>query len=142
MVTNIARVKSVNESKFTSILIDEDGQEILDVRLKPVLTDSKSFIQIPKVGTHVLAVRIEDDDDWMVISADEVSKFYWTTENAKVEISDKVLIEANSQNLLTLLQRLFTVLETGYQTNTGVTIKLIQDVEFASIKNDFKSLLK
>lgn len=141
-VSNIATVKSVDEEKGTCVLIDEDEQEYLDVRLKPVLSGNKSFMQIPKIGTYVLAVRIEDDEDWMVIACDEVEKFLWITATCILEISDKFLIEANNQNLLTLMQRLFTVVERGYQTNTGVTIKLILDTEMASIKNDFKQLLK
>ena len=141
-VSNIAIVKSVDEEKGSCVLIDEDEQEYLDVRLKPILSGNKSFLQIPKTGTYVLAVRIEDDEDWMVIACDEASKFLWITGTCNLEISDKFLIEANDQNLLSLLQRLFIVLERGYQTNTGVTIKLILDTEMISIKNDFKQLLK
>lgn len=141
-VSNIARVKSVNESEATCVLIDEDDQEFLDVRLKPVLSDNKSFLQIPKIGTFVLAVRVEDDDDWMVISCDEVDKFLWMVGDTKVELTDKILLEANSQNLLNLMERLFTVVERGYKTNSGATIQLILNTEFSSIKNDFKKLLK
>lgn len=141
-VSNIARVKSVDENNATCTLIDEDDQEFLEVRLKPVISDNKSFIQIPKVGTYVLAVRIEDDDDWMIIACDEVDKFLWVVGDTKLELTDKILLEANNQNLLSLMERLFTVIERGYQTNTGVTIQLILQSEFSTIKNDFKQLLK
>ena len=46
-VSNIAKVKSVNENLATCVLEDEDGQEIPEVRLRPVLTGKKSFLQIP-----------------------------------------------------------------------------------------------
>ena len=141
-VSNIAVVKSVNEDEGTCILIDEDGQKYVDVRLRPVLTGKQSFLQIPKIGTQVLAVRIEDDDSWMIIAHDETEKFLWITPTAKVEISDKLLFEANNQNLLSLMERLFSVVEKGYTTNNGPTIKLILEPEFNSIKNDFKQLLK
>ena len=141
-VSNIAVVKSVNENDATCILIDEDEQEYLDVRLRPVLNGNKSFIQIPKVGTFVLAIRIEDDEDWMVIACDQVDKFHWVTGNSNLEVSDKIHIEANGQNMIDLLQRLFTVIEKGYTTNNGPTIKLILDSEFNSIKTGFKKLLK
>ena len=62
-VSNIAKVKSVDETKATCVLIDEDGQEFFNVRLRPVLTGNKSFILVPKVGSYVLAVRVEDDED-------------------------------------------------------------------------------
>lgn len=141
-VSNIAIVKSVDEDKATCVLIDEDGQEYVDVRLRPVLTGNQSFLQIPKTGTQVLAVRIEDDDAWMIVAHDETDKFLWITPTAKVEVSDKILLEANNQNLLSLMERLFTVIAKGYQTNNGPTIQLILLPEFESIKNDFKKLLK
>jgi len=140
--SNIARVKSVDEANGLCTLIDEDDQEYLEVRLKPILSDNTSFLQLPKIGTYVLAVRVEDDDDWMVIACDEVDKFLWNVGDTKLELTDKILVQANDQNLLNLMQRLFTVLERGYQTNSGVTIKLVLDQEFTSIKNDFKQLLK
>lgn len=141
-VSNIARVKSVDEAEGTCILIDEDDQEFLDVRLKPVLTENQSFLQIPKIGTFVLAVRVEDDDDWMVIACDEVEKFLWIVGNTKLELTDKICMEAGNQNLLNLLERLFTVLDRGYKTNTGVTIQLVLQTQFEMIKQDFKKLLK
>lgn len=141
-VSNIAVVKSVDEKNATCILIDEDEQEYLDVRLRPVLTENQSFIQIPKIGSYVLTIRIEDDNDWMVIACDEVEKFIWVTPTAKIELSDKLLFEANNQNLLSLMERIFTVMIKGYQTNNGPTIKLILEAELNSIKNDFKQLLK
>lgn len=141
-VSNIAIVKSVDEAKATCVLIDEDEQEYLDVRLRPVLNGKQSFLQVPTVGTYVLAIRIEDDDDWMIIAQDETEKFLWVTPTAKIEISEKILIEANNKNLLSLMERLFTVLEKGYTTNNGPTINLIMLPEFQSIKNDFKQLLK
>lgn len=141
-VSNIAKVKSVDESKATCTLEDEDGQEILEVRLRPVLSGKKSFLQIPKVGSFVLAIRIEDDSDWMVISCDEVEKFVWNTPQAEVEISDKIHIEAGGENLLDLMEKLFQIIERGYQTNTGTTIRLIMQSDFERLKNDFQTLLK
>lgn len=141
-VSNIAKVKSVNENEGTCILIDEDEQEFLNVRLKPVLSDNKSFLQIPKVGTFVLAIRVEDDNDWMVIASDEVDKFLWIVGDTKLELTDKICVEANNQNLLNLLEQLFAVLDSGYHTNAGVTIKLVLQPEFELLKQDFKKLLK
>lgn len=141
-VSNIAKVKSVDESKATCTLEDEDGQEILEVRLRPVLSGKKSFLQIPKVGSFVLAIRIEDDSDWMIISCDEVEKFVWNTLQAEVEISDKIHIEAGGENLLDLMEKLFQIIERGYQTNTGTTIRLIMQNDFERLKNDFQTLLK
>ncbi|WP_267402799.1 MULTISPECIES: hypothetical protein [unclassified Chryseobacterium] len=142
-VSNIARVKSVDENKAICILIDEDDQEYFDVRLRPVLTGNKSFIQIPKVGSYVLAIRVEDDEDWMVIACDEVEKFYWKVGNTNLELSDKVHLEANGKNFAELVDKLFdAILQMKFTTNYGPTINLINSVDFSNLKNEFKSLLK
>lgn len=142
-VSNIAQVKSVDEVKAICILIDEDGQEYMDVRLRPVLTGNKSFIQIPKVGSYVLAVRVEDDDDWMVIACDEVEKFYWTTGNTSLELTDRIHMEANGKNFAKLVDKLFDAIQKmAFTTNYGPTINLINLADFENLRNEFKSLLK
>ena len=142
-VSNIAKVKSVDENGAVCVLEDEDGQEIPEVRLRPVLTGKKSFLQLPKIGSLVLAVRIEDDDDWMIIACDEVDKFLWVTDTTKVELTDKVHISANNKNMAELIDKLFeAILKMRFTTNAGPTIRLINRPEFESLKNEFKELLK
>lgn len=141
-VSNIAKVKTVNEEKATCILIDEDGQEYPEVRLRPVLNGKKSFLQIPKVGTYVLAIRVEDDEDWMVIACDEVDKVIYYVGETIFQIDDKFLFEANGKNLLKVIKSLLNIIEKGYQTNTGTTIKLIEFLAFQQVKKDFEKLLK
>lgn len=142
-VSNIAKVKSVDENGAVCVLEDEDGQEIPEVRLRPVLTGKKSFLQIPKIGSLVLAVRIEDDDDWMIIACDEVDKFLWVTDTTKIELTDKVHISANNKNMAELIDKLFeAILKMRFTTNAGPTIRLINRPEFESLKNEFKELLK
>lgn len=142
-VSNIAKVKSVDENGAVCVLEDEDGQEIPEVRLRPVLTGKKSFLQLPKIGSLVLAVRIEDDDDWMIIACDEVDKFLWVTDTTKIELTDKVHISANNKNMAELIDKLFeAILKMRFTTNAGPTIRLINRPEFESLKNEFKELLK
>tara|TARA_R110000868_G_scaffold52171_6_gene165044 strand:+ start:28896 stop:29387 length:492 start_codon:yes stop_codon:yes gene_type:complete len=142
-VSNIAKVKSVDENKATCLLIDEDGQEIFDVRLRPVLTGKKSFILVPKVGSYVLAVRVEDDDDWMVIACDEIEKVGYYVGDTIVELTDKVQISAGGENLATLIDGLFEAIgKMVFTTNTGPTIKLVNKPEFEDLRTKFKTLLK
>lgn len=142
-VSNIAKVKSVDENGAVCVLEDEDGQEIPEVRLRPVLTGKKSFLQIPKIGSLVLAVRIEDDEDWMIIACDEVDKFLWVTDTTKIELTDKVHISANNKNMAELIDKLFeAILKMRFTTNAGPTIRLINRPVFESLKNEFKELLK
>lgn len=75
--TILAKVVSVDESELTIVLADAlTGVEVHDVRLRPVI-DGKQFITIiPKVGTWCLAVRIEDESEWMIVSVGEADKFF------------------------------------------------------------------
>ncbi|WP_306353712.1 hypothetical protein [Flavobacterium sp. '19STA2R22 D10 B1'] len=142
-VSNIAVVQSVDETKGVCVLEDEDGQEIFDVRLRPVLTGNKSFLQVPKTGSYVLAIRIEDDEDWMVIACDEIEKVVWYTETSVFELSDKVHIESGGESMADLMDQLFSAISNmAFTTNTGVTIKLINAPEFEALKMKFNTLLK
>ena len=142
-VSNIAKVKSVDEEKAICVLVDEDGQEFFNVRLRPVLSGKKSFILVPKVGTYVLAVRVEDDDDWMVIAADEVTKVAYYVGQTQIELTDKVHIEAGGENFADLVDQLFEAIgKMVFTTNVGPTIKLVNKPEFEAIRTKFKTLLK
>ena len=142
-VSNIAKVKSVDETKATCTLVDDDGQEYFDIRLRPVLTANKSFILVPKVGTYVLAIRVEDDDDWMIIAADEITKIGYYVGQTVVEFTDKIHFQANNQSLATLMDSLFIAIENMvFVTPAGNTTALVNIADFISLKNQFKQLLK
>jgi hypothetical protein len=142
-VTNIAKVKSVDENKATCILVDEDDQEIYDVRLRPVLSGNKSFILVPKVGTYVLAVRVEDDEDWMIIAADEVTKVGYYVGKTIFELEDKVNIEAGGESLGGLIDDLFAAIgNMVFVTPAGNTTLLVNTAEFLTLKTRFKKVLK
>ncbi|WP_163401406.1 hypothetical protein [Flavobacterium fluviatile] len=151
-VSNIAKVKSVDESTAMCVLEDEDGQEILDVRLRPVLSDKKSFILVPKVGSYVLAVRVEDDDDWMIIAADEVTKVGYYIGNTIIEIDAAgFLFQKESETLKKIMVDFlaaikamsFQVNTTGSATaQTGTTNVLINEGQFTAIETRINQFLK
>jgi hypothetical protein len=143
-VSNIAKVKSVNQQKAICVLEDEDGQEIFDVRLRPVLNGKKSFLQIPKVGTYVLAIRIEDDEDWMVIACDEVDKVIWYVGRATFQMDDTgfLLKKENETLKLLMIDFIDAIKSMSFSTNVGPTISLINISQFISIENRFKNFLK
>lgn len=141
-VSNIAKVKSVDEEAATCVLIDEDGQEIFEVRLRPVLNGNKSFILVPKVGTYVLAVRVEDDDDWMVVGYDEITKVGLYLNTVEIEFKDKIHMKANGENLATLVNDLFVAINNMvFTTPNGSTTGLVNATEFEGIKERFTKLL-
>lgn len=73
--TLLAQVKSVNEAELLCDLYDDDsGLDFFDVRLRPIIDATKSLTLIPKVDAWVLAVRLEDSDDWAIIWASEFDK--------------------------------------------------------------------
>jgi hypothetical protein len=151
-VSNIAKVKSVDETKATCTLIDEDEQEYLNVRLRPVLTGNKSFILVPKVGSQVLAVRVEDDDDWMIIAADEIKKVGYYIGSTVVEIdATGFLFQKENETLKKILADLlaaikamsFVVNTTGTAVaQTGATNTLNNTAQFTAIETRINQFLK
>jgi hypothetical protein len=151
-VSNIAKVKSVDQDKAICVLEDEDGQEIPAVRLRPVLNGKKSFLQIPKVGTYVLAIRIEDDEDWMVIACDEVDKVIWYVGSTTFQMDDTgFLLKKENETLKKLMVDLIgacknlslSVTTTGTATNqAGTTTAVLNLAEFVAIETRFNQFLK
>ena len=148
-VSNIAKVKSVDETKATCVLVDENGMEIFDVRLRPVLTGNKSFILVPKVGSYVLAVRVEDDDDWMVIASDEIEKIGYYIGTAIFEIdATGFLLKKENETLKKIMVDLVGAVKamsftlTTPDTINGATTALVNTAQFTAIETRINQFLK
>lgn len=148
-VSNIAKVKSVDEAKAICVLVDEDGQEFFNVRLRPVLSDKKSFILVPKVGSYVLAVRVEDDEDWMVIAADEIEKIGYYIGNTIIEIDTTgFLFQKDNETLKKLMVDLIGAIKamsfalTTPDTINGNTTLLNNTAQFTAIETRINQFLK
>jgi hypothetical protein len=105
-VTMLAQVKSVNEDEMTCDLYDDESElDFYDVRLRPVI-DGKEFLTIiPKVDSWVLAVRLEDSDDWQAIAFGEVDKWRLKIGEAVIEQdATGLLIQRQSDTLKQVLQ--------------------------------------
>lgn len=74
MQTMLAVVESVDEANYTCVLVDED-ELTYTCRLRPVLDGLQSTTIFPLVGTWVLAIRIEEDEEWMLIAAGEGARY-------------------------------------------------------------------
>lgn len=148
-VSNIAQVKSVDLEKQSCVLIDEDGLELFDVRLRPVLNENKSILIVPKLKSFVLAVRVEDDDDWMVIGYDEIESFHYQTEKSVFAYDDAgFLLQKENETLKKLMTDLIAAIKnisftvTTPDTINGTTTQLVNLNDFESVETRFKAFLK
>lgn len=91
-VSNIAKVKSVNVDQCTCVLIDDDGQEFFDVRLRPVTGKNKGYLPVPRRGSFVLAVRVEDSEDWAVVASEEIERMELIVGDMNVRITEDEII--------------------------------------------------
>jgi hypothetical protein len=139
----IALVQSVNEQECTCILEDEDGQEFFDVRLTPIVSNKKSFFQLPKLQSYALAIRLENTDEWCLIWASEVDEFVLKSKSAELNLGDKITLKNEKFSLADLMQELFTAIDKlEFATTQGVSMGAPNKLEFAALKNKFKQLLK
>jgi hypothetical protein len=100
----LAQVVSINEDERTCVILDDDI-EIFDVRLSPVVNEKESVTIFPKEGSWVLAIRIEDDTDWMVVAADEIDKIRFKVGDVVFEqTSNGVLIKNGNDTLKDILK--------------------------------------
>jgi hypothetical protein len=126
-VSNIAQVKSVNGQECTCTLVDDDGQEFFEVRLHPVTGKNNGFLQIPEVGTFVLAVRMEDSEDWMVVACDKIARI-------------QVLI--GQESLSGIISDLFAaILKMTFTNTAGTTGTTLNAAEFQALKRRIDKII-
>lgn len=81
-VSLLGTVKSVNETEQTCVIYDDDLEiDFEEVRLRPVLDGTVSLKMVPKVNAWALAIRIEDEGEFMLIAAGEYDKVILNCEN-------------------------------------------------------------
>lgn len=123
VATMIGTVSEVDATERTCTLTHEDVA-YYGVRLQPVTGGSAGLLVTPKEGAMALAVRIEENDGWMIVHTDEVETIEVKAGDTTVTINadgivindgtvgmaktDKVVewmskVYADLQNLTTLL---------------------------------------
>jgi len=102
----LAQVVSVDEGELTCTLYDEDSEaEFYDVRLRPVIDGNECLTIIPKVDTWVLAVRIEDSEDWLIVAVGEADKWCLKVGEAIIEqTAEGLLIKKQDDTLRQVLE--------------------------------------
>lgn len=143
IVTMLGQVVSVDEAEMTCVVKDYEGNEIEDIRLRPVINGKESMTLFPKVDGWALIIKIEEEDDWMLIGADEIDKIRIKVGTSEFEIQNGFLIKRADETLKKIFDDLFTAIEQlTVNTNVGPSSVPINAADFAAIKTRVDNLLK
>ena len=110
--TMIAAVKSVDKNKCTCT-IENDSVEYFNVRLRPTVGNNNGIVLYPKIGATVLAVKIENSEQWAVVFATEY-------DSAEILIDSIVLNNGNFGGLVKIeeLTRQLNAFVNSYNSHT------------------------
>lgn len=117
----------------------DDELEYYDVLLGLGSVDVK-----PKVGSNCLIGFINNSETLpFLIMADEVEEIDVKSEHCQLKVNDGFLLKKQNETLAKLMSDLLKEIQKmKFTTNTGSTIKLVNQPEFLSIENRFKDFLK
>lgn len=94
-----ADVVSINEDDTIKV-VTVGGDEIDDVRLKSVIKAGNKLVLTPKIASTVLIGRIENGEDWVLISADEVEKLSLLINEVSIEVDENGLVVSKGEDNL------------------------------------------
>lgn len=109
-----------------------------------ILLGLGSFDLKPKKGTTCLIGLIDNNDTTpFLIMADEVEEIDVKVENCQLNINNGFLLKKENETLKKLMVDLLQEIQKmKFTTNTGSTIKLVNQPQFLNIENRFKDFLK
>jgi hypothetical protein len=140
-----AQVVGVNKNSGTCT-VKAGELEFTDVALSATVEDSgKRFFLFPKVGSFVLVSPVQEDIHRLYVEFfSEIESFDLQIENTRIQIdSSGFLLKKENETLRKLMLDLITAIRNMiFQTNSGITIKLLTDAEFLQIETRFKNFLK
>ena len=137
----ICEVKSVDIEKQTADLQPLDGSsEILDAHIQ--VAENGIFIE-PKIGSLIACVFVNKETA-VVVNYSEIKQFQIKIEQVEFQIDKNgFLLKKEEETLANLMKDLLQEIQRmKFTTNTGSTIKLINQAEFKRIENRFKNFLK
>lgn len=140
--TMIATVDSVDEANGLCTL-DDDDLLIYEVRLRALITGNENIIIVPKVGSYVLALRLENTEEWMVLACDQIDKYKIVAGNSSFEMDGELFLLKNENDTLKdlLNDLLQAIQEMVFTTNVGPTINLLNAATFAAIQTRVNNFL-
>ncbi|RTL47461.1 MAG: hypothetical protein EKK39_14245 [Sphingobacteriales bacterium] len=136
--TILAKVVAVDELNYTCDLQDDDGTQFYGIRLRPVLDGNEAVTQFPSIGTWAIAVRIESDEDWMLLTAGQIDKIRVSIGAATFQITNQgFLLQNGAAEMWQAFSLLFQALE-KIVVLQGTNIDY---VKLEQSKQTFKTLL-
>jgi len=140
-----AQVVSVNKNEGTCT-VDNGNLEFTDVALSATVEDNaKRFFLFPKVGSFVLVSPIEENVHRLYIEFfSEIEDFNMQIDTTQMQIDKNgFLLKKENETLKKLMVDLLQEIQKmKFTTNTGSTINLVNQPQFLSIENRFKTFLK
>lgn len=140
-----AQVVSMDKDKGTCVVNDGDI-DYTDVQLSATIEDNgKRFFLFPKVGSFVLVSPINEDIHRLYVEFfSEVEELNFETEKSQIKINDEgFLLKKENETLAKLMSDLLQEIQKmKFTTNTGSTIKLVNQSQFKEIEKRFNNLLK
>lgn len=140
-----AKVVSVDKNKGTCVVNDGD-LEYTDVQLSATIEDKgKRFFLFPKIGSFVLVSPVQEDIHRLYVEFfSEVEELNFETEKSQIKINDEgFLLKKENETLAKLMSDLLQEIQKmKFTTNTGSTIKLVNQPQFKEIEKRFNNLLK
>ena len=141
--TKICRVIAVDDQEMTCDVKPIDGgAEIFGVYLQAD-SDHGGFLLLPQKGSLVAVVFINKETA-VVTNTGEITSASFQLEKTRFEMTPEgFLLQKEQETLKKLMLDLFAAIKAmTFTTNMGPTIKLINEAQFTSIENRFKSFLK
>ena len=140
-----ATVVSVDKANGTCTV--NDGElEYTDVLLSAQMAENgKRFYLFPKVNSWVMISPIQEDLNRLYVEFySEIESFDLQISMTRMQIDeDGFLLKKENETLAKLMSDLLKEIQKmKFTTNTGSTIKLVNQPEFLSIENRFKDFLK
>ena len=143
--TFAAEVTEVDKENGTCTVKDDDI-EYYNVQLSSIIDGSKKQMFIyPVIGSSVLVSPIEEKLEWLYVEVySEVEQVDWNIESVKFNFDKNgFLLKKQNETLAKLMSDLLKEIQKmKFTTNTGSTIKLVNQPQFLEIENRFKDFLK
>lgn len=128
-------VQEVDEKKGTLIVQTTEGLNIEDVRLRAVIGDNDGVMVIPQAKSSVLMARINNSNNFVVISVEKVDKIKYFLPDKYLEMDkDGLQVSAGNDTLKKCLDDLLDEIITIYAP--------MNKAAFTDIKQRLAKILK